>query len=262
LFFEAKSSYAVRLSLVVSEVCIRDRFQQFAEAIQARIVSGEHPLGEALPTEQALCDAFGVSRYTVREALRRLASLGLVRRRQGSGTEVVARTPPATYLHAMRSLSELFEYAADTRLDVTETEMSEPDDETAAFLGRRPGRRWITLRGVRRTQGGDPLNATRIWIHDEFEASMSDLRSHDGPIYQLLEMRHGARVEEVVQEITAGPLPADAAMALGASPGAPAVRLVRRYLGEGDRPLIVSVSWHPAERFSYSMRLRREEAAL
>lgn len=238
------------------------RYQQVADAIQAKIDAGEHPVGDALPTEQALCEAYGVSRYTVREALRRLASLGLVRRRQGSGTEVVSRRPPETYLHAMRSLSELFEYAEDTRLEMTRIDLQVPDDETNAFLGRRPGRRWGVIVGVRRTRDGEPLNFSRIWVHDDYAAALQELRGHDGPLYRLLEDRHGARVEEVVQEITAEPMPADAAAALGETPGAPAVRLVRRYLAEGDRPIVVSANWHPADGFRYAMRLRREEQSL
>ncbi|MEO1687997.1 MAG: GntR family transcriptional regulator [Pseudomonadota bacterium] len=246
----------------ISEADRAPRYQQVADAIQARIAAGEHAVGAALPTEQALCDAYGVSRYTVREALRRLASLGLVRRRQGSGTEVVAKAPPATYLHAMRSLSELYEYAADTRLDVAHAQIAVPDDGAAAFLGRRPGRRWIELSGVRWTRDDVPISWSWIYIHDEFEAALPELADHDGPLYQLLETRHGACVEEVVQEIAAEPLLDAAAAALGEPRGAPGVRVVRRYLGEGDKPLIVSLSWHVAARFRYSMRLRREEGGV
>ena len=236
------------------------RYQSLAAEIQSRIQSGRYPLGAALPTEQELCAEFGVSRHTVREALRRLVLQGLVRRRQGSGTEVIAQTPPAAYLHAMRSLSELFEYAADTVLEVRKVGFVVPDDETAAMLGRRPGRRWLQVEGVRRSRAGAPINFNRVWIHDDFAALAGELPSYQGMIYQLLENRFGARAEEVVQEFTAEPMPAEAAAALGLHKGAPAVRLMRRYLGEGDKPLIVSLNWHPAATFRYAMRLRREEA--
>ena len=236
------------------------RYQQVAADIQARIEAGEHRLGAALPTEQELCADYGVSRYTVREALRRLALMGLVHRRQGSGTEVIATEPQATYLHAMRSITELYEYAADTALDIAESRLETPDDETNRLLGRRPGRRWLHLSGVRRTRAGAPICTTEVWIHDDFADLGPEIPGLPGPIHRLLETRHGVMVEEVVQEFAAEPLPAAAAGALGLPAGAPSVRLTRRYLGEGDRPLIVSISWHPAERFSYTMRLRREDA--
>src|SRR3954447_25848911 len=65
------------------------RYRQIVAVFQARITSGLYPLGSLLPTEAELCAEFDVSRYTVRETLRRLMALGLISRRQGSGTMVV-----------------------------------------------------------------------------------------------------------------------------------------------------------------------------
>ena len=235
------------------------RYRQVAAEIEARIRAGAHPVGRALPTEQELCVEFGVSRHTVREALRRLVLQGLVRRRQGSGTEVIAAEPPASYLHAMRSLAELADYAADTVMEVHRVGMTRPDAATEAMLGGAPGRPWLAVEGVRRSRAGAPINANRVWIREDFAALAEDLRGHQGMIYPLLETRFGARAEEVVQEFTAEPMPAPLAAQLGLAAGAPAVRLLRRYLGADDRPLIVSINWHPAETFRYAMRLKREE---
>ncbi|MFJ2116428.1 MULTISPECIES: FadR/GntR family transcriptional regulator [unclassified Streptomyces] len=58
------------------------------EALADRIVSGYFPPGSALPIEPELCEAFAVSRTTVREAVKALEAKGLVRARQGSGTTV------------------------------------------------------------------------------------------------------------------------------------------------------------------------------
>src|ERR1700744_6065394 len=49
--------------------------------------------GEALPTEQTLCDQFGVSRITVRRALADLAEQGYIERRQGVGSFVPEHGP-------------------------------------------------------------------------------------------------------------------------------------------------------------------------
>jgi len=53
------------------------------------IVSGRYPAGDALPSERELATAFGVNRHAVREALRRLQQLGLVRVSQGGSTRVL-----------------------------------------------------------------------------------------------------------------------------------------------------------------------------
>jgi DNA-binding FadR family transcriptional regulator len=52
------------------------------------IVSGALPSESALPTEPALCAAFGVSRSVIRESVKLLEEKGLVRVRQGQGTTV------------------------------------------------------------------------------------------------------------------------------------------------------------------------------
>ncbi|WP_189268393.1 FadR/GntR family transcriptional regulator [Streptomyces fuscichromogenes] len=58
------------------------------ESLTDAIVSGTLPPGSALPVEPELCETFGVSRITIREAVKSLEGKGLVRARQGSGTTV------------------------------------------------------------------------------------------------------------------------------------------------------------------------------
>ena len=56
--------------------------------VRRRIIGGELLHGERLPPERAFAERFGVSRGTVRDALRRLEEGGFVERRPGSGTYV------------------------------------------------------------------------------------------------------------------------------------------------------------------------------
>ena len=65
--------------------------QQIASTIEDKIRSGIYKVGDRLPTEPQLSVRFGVSRGTVREALKSLSSLGLLESRQGSGTYVKAK---------------------------------------------------------------------------------------------------------------------------------------------------------------------------
>lgn len=57
--------------------------------IEARILSGELPVGERLPSEGDIARQFGVSTRSVREAMQILETRGLVRRRHGGRAEVV-----------------------------------------------------------------------------------------------------------------------------------------------------------------------------
>lgn len=65
--------------------------QAVMESLTDTIVSGAIPPGSTLPVEPELCETFGVSRITIREAVKSLEAKGLVLARQGSGTTV---TPP------------------------------------------------------------------------------------------------------------------------------------------------------------------------
>lgn len=63
---------------------VRKAYEQVADQLRELIVSGSIPPGNRLPNEAALSDRFGVSRATVREALRVLAAQNLVRTTKGA----------------------------------------------------------------------------------------------------------------------------------------------------------------------------------
>ncbi|WP_051298684.1 GntR family transcriptional regulator [Arthrobacter castelli] len=81
---------------------------ELAVTLRDRIADGEWPAGARLPSEQELAARFGVSRPTVRAALRSLADTGTVRVRRGTGTFV---SPHSSAIRAsmqpLRSTSEL-----------------------------------------------------------------------------------------------------------------------------------------------------------
>ncbi|HTK09159.1 MAG TPA: FadR/GntR family transcriptional regulator [Ktedonobacteraceae bacterium] len=64
-------------------------FEQIAEQIETRILSGELRKGDRLPTERDLAEQFHASRTAVREAMKILAQKGLVDMRPGRGTMVI-----------------------------------------------------------------------------------------------------------------------------------------------------------------------------
>ena len=66
---------------------------QLAELLEHEIASGRWQPGFRLPSEPDLCDQFGLSRTTVRQALGRLEQRGLIERQKGQGTFVQAGVP-------------------------------------------------------------------------------------------------------------------------------------------------------------------------
>lgn len=91
---------------------------KLAERVAKRLIEavqqGRLPAGSRLPTEQALCDQYGVSRTVVREAISMLKREGMVASRQGSGTFVAANpsialrlSPPQGNLDAVVEILEI-----------------------------------------------------------------------------------------------------------------------------------------------------------
>ncbi|WP_190814472.1 FadR/GntR family transcriptional regulator [Saccharopolyspora pogona] len=71
---------------------IRPAYQQVTDQLLQRILSGSLAAGDRLPSEAELASAFGVSRSTIREALRALASRDVIRTTRGTtGGTFVAR---------------------------------------------------------------------------------------------------------------------------------------------------------------------------
>ena len=80
-------------------------YEQVKAYVKAQINSGAWRPGDAVPSEAALQEQFGLSRMTVNRAIKELAVEGLVSRVQGSGT-VVAQLHRISSTLALRDIHE------------------------------------------------------------------------------------------------------------------------------------------------------------
>ena len=237
----------------------RPRYQKVAEALIDEIAAGKFPLGSMMPTELELCERFQVSRYTVREALRRLEDMGLVARRQGSGTLVQATETRHGYVQSLNTLSELLQYPPDTRLKLLDADTLKVDRATARLLQCRPGVTRFRISGVRRPdRSGEPICWTDVYLRQEYARVVSLIGKRPGPVYGLIESEFGEHVEQVAVEMFPSAVPEHMAGPLGVARDTPSMTVIRRYTGRGKRVFEVSVSVHPRDRFTYSIALKRE----
>lgn len=70
---------------------ITSLYQQIATRLREEAMNGAYGATGKLPSEAQLCERFGVSRITVRQALDRLEEEGTVERKQGKGTYVAGK---------------------------------------------------------------------------------------------------------------------------------------------------------------------------
>ncbi len=71
------------------------RYAEVASLLAKDIIGGRRVVGSLLPTELELADQYGVSRHTVRAALKVLQELGYISRKKAVGTIVASANPSA-----------------------------------------------------------------------------------------------------------------------------------------------------------------------
>ena len=235
------------------------RYQEILEIVRKRVFDGTYPVGGTLPSEAEFCREFDASRFTIREALRRLQADGLVARQQGAGSTVLRDTPAGAFVQSYGSLDELQQFARDTGYAVLSTGPVTLDAALAAHLEAAPGEGWICKRGLRlEGEGRAPLALIESYIPQDY-AGLGALPERP-PFYSHLEQATGLVVTDVVQEVQALAMPAEVARALDVSAGTISLRILRRY--ETARgTLIASFNWHlGGDRFIYRSRLTQSGA--
>ncbi len=98
----------------------QSRHQMVVQRLHDAIAQGHLAVGEHLPSERELCEQLGVSRTIVREAIRVLASQGVLTVRQGRRA-VVAADFSTAYLRPMRQL--IADTARETFADVLDARL-------------------------------------------------------------------------------------------------------------------------------------------
>ena len=236
------------------------RHTDLARVLADGIANGRFALGALLPTEFELCEQFGASRYTVRKALDELQELGLISRRKNVGTRVEAARPVAGFTQSIATVDELAQFGATHARAVRQVEETVVDLALAKVLGCPGGSRWLRISSLR-TDGGRklrPIGWTDVYVDPSYSEVGAMVR--EAPeilISSLIETRYGRRIARIQQEINAVSMPKELAEPLHAEAGAPALRIVRRYLDSADVAFEISVSIHPADRFTVSPELNR-----
>lgn len=238
------------------------RYRQLTDVLLREIQTGKFPVGSLLPPEPQLAQRFGISRHTVREAVRRLTEMGLVSRHQGIGTRVLAQHPRARYVASLSSLQDLMQYTQRTRLHKLGERVIEADPELARLLRCPPGQRWVEFDTCRYPEQGElPLVHMRIYLAPEHAGIREDLVEGSAWIFALVEKHSGERIVEAEQVVSAIPIPAASARVLGVKPRTPGLLARRYYKGKDGRLLSVSINVYPGDRFELATQWRLEAGA-
>lgn len=234
----------------------KPRYQVLAEALREGILRGDFPDPAHFPTESALCAQYGVSRFTVREALRALQNEGLIQRRRGSGTRIQPAAARGGALHQpLSNVGEILQYARDTSFSFIPHGLVTLPKRLAVHTGTPAGQQWFNFRGVRTTREGEPISLVDAYIHADFADVVDDIRPNEATIFRQLERLSGVPIARVTQDIQAVAMSAPVASELNMPRRTPCLRILRGYLDAQGRIMEMSVNHHPGDKFAYSMHI-------
>lgn len=223
---------------------------QLLADLRRRLDDDEFP--SAFPGELALVAEYGVSRHTVREAVRRLREEGLVIAGRG---RTPRRAEPAEFEQPLGEIYSLFsavEATGRVQRSVVRTLEVRADGVVAARLGLEESTPLVHLERLRLADS-EPLAVDRVWLPERLAAPLLDVDFSRTALYAEYAARCGVRVTGGSERIRAVVPDAAERGLLGIGPGVAALAIDR--IGRaGERPVEWRQTLVRADRFSVTAR--------
>lgn len=224
--------------------------------LREQILSGEVPVDGRLPGEITLAQEHGVSRVTVRRALDKLASAGMIERRPGSGTFVSGgKTSMPVVADFSNVLTHLVEMGRKTGVKLISFGYVAATPAMAEELRLDPGER--LQRSVRvRLIDGQPFSYLVTHVPERIGMSYSEADLASTPLLELLE-RSGLVAERATQMIGATLAGPEVAAALDLDIGAALLAMTRVVFEPSGRGIEHLQALYRPDRYSFHMDLER-----
>jgi GntR family transcriptional regulator len=172
---------------------------QLADDLVARLEGGD--FGERFPTEHELGAEYGVSRHTVRDAVRRLREDGLLSAERGRGTFV----QPGRIDQPLGALYSLFREVEARGMEQTSQVRVldvRTDDDVAARLRLPQGAGFVFLERLRLADD-EPLALDRVWLQRPLGDPLVGADLHHTGVYDVLAAASGVRLTGGRERISA-----------------------------------------------------------
>ncbi len=148
-------------------------YRQVKDHIVGRILAGDWPEGERLPSENELTRALGVSRMTAHRALRELSTEGWLTRVQGDGTYVAEVKPQSALLEIRDIRDEIAERGRAHDCRVVRLARQGATPEVAQALSLAPGAPVLHSLVLHR-EGGTPVQVEERHVNPAFAPGYLD----------------------------------------------------------------------------------------
>ena len=223
------------------------RYRRVKDFITERVLSGDWPAGQRVPSENELTAQFGVSRMTVNRALRELTAEGWLTRVQGAGSFVAEQKPQSALLEVRNIRTEIMARGHRHAADLLELDSQPASREVAQALELRAGTRVFHSLLVHRENGiavqlerrhVNPLFAPRYLEQDFTRVTPYEYLTAVGPI---------AAAEHIIEAVEPTP---EVCHHLELRQPEPCLQLTRRTWSNGmvaTRARLI----HPGSRFRF-----------
>ncbi|MEJ1978070.1 MAG: GntR family transcriptional regulator [Acetobacteraceae bacterium] len=221
-----------------------DRFTpiylQIQEGLRQRIASGELRVGDRVPSDTELAEAFQTTRATVRQALSRLVFEGLIIRQVGRGSYVAPRSTIASPIDtdSVRSFEEQVALSGRhvTYRLVSDTQVR-ADKDVARWLERDPG---VALRRIARVRAIEdrPICLDIRYIPDPYGPAITTEMLAHRSMHQIMSDIIGARVPTILVTVTAEAANTATAALLELKRGAPLLVREHAYFDHRSDPVL------------------------
>lgn len=204
---------------------------QLARLLIDDINSGRWQAGERLPSESEICDRYGVSRATVRQALLRLENEGMIQRLKGRGTFIADARHRSWLVQSSEGFfhDEVGRFGLNVTSRVLRTELTPLPRWATKALSLRDDAEGVVLERLRFIDGNVALHVTD-YLPSVYAAAALSLQHRPGSLYDRLREEAGVAVHGGRRIIEATRAAADIAKLLEVGPRTPLL-------------LVESVSW-------------------
>ncbi len=233
-------------------------YRQIADAIRKKINLGEYKVGEALPTEARLREAFSVSRVTVRQALKLLIENEELESIQGSGTYVKANK--INYdIYQQSSFAEKWAHLNGvTHSDVLSFEIQSASLTMAEHLEIREGERIFYIKRVRFLDN-NPITVEETWMPTEMFPDLT-YQVMQGSKYDFIEKQKGMLIDRSEQELIPILPPQDIAELLGIDPAKPIIEKRTRGYLHGNTVFEYSRNYFKSSDYKFTLVAKRHKS--
>ncbi|GGE29859.1 GntR family transcriptional regulator [Pullulanibacillus camelliae] len=235
----------------------KSRYIMVMERIKKEIKEGHLVPGERLPSENVYAKQLGVSRATLREALRILEEENIISRKHGIGTFVNQVPVFSSGIEELNSITEMIHSAG--KRPGTEVLLSKyvtPTEEDKEKLQLQDGERILLVKRVR-TADDRPL----VYCIDKVPARLFSEESHllGGSLFNFLEQEAEVHIDYATADITTVGYHEDISARLKCSKKIPLLVLKQLHYSTLDKPVLYSINFFRSDQFSFNVLRKRTQ---